>query len=253
MAITQEHSKLIFEHYESGDLDWLAKQVNKKKHAIEEWANKRGLVRKINIRRNGSLEPLLSGTLQSFYWLDFIAADGYIHKNGHLMVSQVEKDKDTIFRFAKFLNTSVYEFEQTTTFCKCKQYRVNICDIKIGRDIRKLFNIQDHLPKTYTGISLDFITNEDQAAAFLSGFIDGDGHLDKHSTYIIQCDKSWFDTFKILLSKLPKNMQNVYLALIYRKDRDKEFLNFYLRKSASNALVEFVKFNNLECSKRKFP
>jgi hypothetical protein len=58
-----------------------------------------------------------------------------------------------------------------------------------------MFNIQSNSPKTYTGISLDFIKTTKQAAAFLCGFIDGDGSLCKNGKiYKIECHKSWLET-----------------------------------------------------------
>jgi transposase len=253
--LSEEHEQLIYLHYEYGDLDWLSKELNKNKHAIQEWARKRGLKRKIDISRNGDMSSLISGTLESFYWLGFIAADGYIYTNGHLMVSQSEKDKDNVVRFAEYLKTKLYLMPSKTSGYKSNSdhYRVNICDKVIGCKIRKMFNVQSHSPKTYTGISLDFIKTEDQAAAFLCGFIDGDGSLNNSKSYHIQCHKSWFETFKVLVNKLPSNMDNISIRLIYRKDKDKTFSHMDLRKKSSKLIREFAKKHNLPVSKRKFP
>jgi len=254
--LNKETANLIIQNYEYGDLDLLSNLTGIKKHAISEWARRHGLKRKIDVTRNGSLEPLISGTIESFYWLGFIAADGYIYKNGHLMVSQSEKDKNIIEKLASYLNTSIYRYTpKDGSGYKNRSsvtYRVNISDKIIGNKIRDMFNIQSNLSKTYTGISLDFITNQNQAAAFLCGFIDGDGSLTSNKTYMIQCHESWFNTFKQLILKLPNEIKNCYLKITHQPSKKNPYVLFSLRKSASDSIRKFAKENNLPCSKRKF-
>ena len=255
-VLPKEQQDLIFEHYESGDFDWLAKKLGKRKKSITEWARKQGLKRKIEVKRRGNLEPLLSGTLESFYWLGFIAADGYIGKNGHLMVSQSIKDRDRVDELAKYLKTTVYEYKQKTDFSESSfdVFRVNVCDKVIGCKIRDMFNIQEDKPKTYTGISVDFINNENQAASFLCGIIDGDGSLHPSQNYKIQCHTSWMNTFNNLLKKLPQDISDHYSMKISKNPSKKNpYLYIYFKKSASDNIRKFAHNNNIPCSGRKFP
>jgi len=249
-SLSQEQIDLIFEHYEYGNFDWLSKVLGKSKHAITEWARKRGLARKVNVRRNGTMEPLINGSLESFYWLGFIAADGYIYKNGHLMVSQSEKDKSNSYRLAKFLETDVYVHTPSSWFENSSDaYRVNISDKKIGKQIREMFNIQDDSPKTYTGISLDFIKNQEQAISFLCGFIDGDGSLTKHGSYNIQCHKSWFETFVNLCELIPFESN---CRVRYEKSKKDSFAVLSFKKKESEQIRQFALSNKLPVSERKF-
>lgn len=252
--LPQEQLDLIRSEYPCGDLDILSQKLGKSKHAISELARKYGIKREIDITRNGSLLPLFGKDLVTFYWLGFIAADGYISKNGHLMVSQAEKDKDTIYKFAEFLGSSVYCYEsKTNPFIEnSTTYRVNVSDKKLGRKIREMFGLLPDQKKTYTSIKIDFIDTEDQAMAFLIGYLDGDGSLNG-KTYRVECYQTWYDTFKELVSKLPKFMHDkISLSIKYKKSHDKDYCIMRTNTSGGDYLRDFVKKHSLPASDRKF-
>lgn len=254
--LSEEESNLIYSEYPTGDLDALSKKLGKNKHAINEWARKRGIKRTIYIGRKGTLEPLFSKTLESFYWLGFIAADGYVSKTGHFMVSQAEKDKETLDKLAIYLNTNIYTMPAKTNGFKNTSvaYRINIADKVLGLKLRKMFGVRDDLPKTYTGIDLSFIKTKEQAAAFLIGYLDGDGSLNKnYLSYTVECHKSWYETLKILIQKLPSDMQNINLKIGFKKTHNKDYCQFRVKNDASKNIIKFAKDNNLPCSSRKFP
>lgn len=254
--LSKEIEDLIIREYPSGNLDELSQKLNKNKHAIGELARKRGVKRIICDTRNGTLEPLFSKTLESFYWLGFIAADGYVSKTGHFMVSQAEKDKETIDKLAVYLNTKVYIMpKQKTRFnSESVVYRVNVADKILGIKLRHMFGIRDDLPKTYTGIDLNFIKTKEQAAAFMVGYLDGDGSLSRGViSYTVECHKSWYETLKTLTNKLPKSMQNVNLRIKFKKSANKDYCLFSIRNNSSKSIIEFAHKNNLPCSSRKFP
>lgn len=253
--LPQDQLDLIKTEYPKGNLDELSKKLNKSKHAIGELARKNGIKREIDITRNGSLEPLFDKTLESFYWLGIIAADGYVSNRGHFMLSQSEKDKETIEKLAKYLKTSIYTMPQ-----KCSgydttsiHYRVNVSDKILGKKLREMFGLSDSCQKTRTGISLDFIESQDQATAFLIGFIDGDGSLNKKDgRYKIECHKSWYSTFEKLIVKLGKTFNNFSLVVRYVKSKNDSYVNFSIGATGSNLLRDFVTKNKLPASSRKF-
>lgn len=254
--LSEEHENLLLKMYPSGDFDLLAEKLGKNKHAISELARRRGLKREVCDQRKGTLEPLFSKTLESFYWLGFIAADGYISKTGHFMVSQSEKDKETIDKLAVYLNTSIYIVpRQKSGFdSEALIYRVNVADKVLGIKLREMLGIQDDLPKTYTGINLDFIKTEEQASAFFIGYLDGDGSLNKKSiSFTVECHASWYETLKKLMFKLPKEMQNINLRVSLKKSHNKDYCQLSVRNSSSLSLIKFAHENNLPCSSRKFP
>lgn len=252
--LPQNQLDLIKTEYPTGDLDKLSKKMGKNKHAIGELARKHGIKREIDITRNGSLEPLFSGSLESFYWLGLIAADGYVSKRGHFMLSQVEKDKETVDKLANYLGTSVYIMPTKKHGYNTNNthYRVNISDIVLGKKLREMFGLSDADQKTYTGISLDFIKTEEQAIAFLVGFIDGDGSKDKCGSYKIECHKSWYSTFEKLVIKLGKSFNDYRLSVNYVKSKNDSYSNFSIRTTGSKQLRKFVVDYNLPASSRKF-
>lgn len=252
-TISKEHEELLRKYYPTCDLDWLCKQMGKNKHAICMLAHSRGIKREVNDLRNGDMSPLLDGSLQSMYWLGFLAADGYISKTGHMLCSQSEKDKSNIYRFAEYLNTSVYIYKSNSGYnTKSKTYRVGLSHPEVALKIRDMMCIQKDRPKTYTGICLDFIESEDQAVAFLVGFIDGDGSLTDSKNYMIQCHESWLSTFEVLQNKLPKIFEDTYLRLRERKDKNMFVSVWGIRIAPSRYLRKFVEDKNLSCSDRKF-
>lgn len=250
--LTEDQVKLIEEMYPTGDLDILSQKLNKNKHAIEELARKRGIRRLVCTQRRGDLSPLFDKSLISMYWLGFIATDGYISKDGHLMISQSIKDKDSLDIMSEYLKTSVHEInvDHTTFKDKYKSYRISICDKVLGKKLRQMFGLSDGQTKTYDGIKLSFINNESQAIAFLVGCLNGDGSRQKTS-FRIECHNSWFLVYKDLLTKLPSNMLDISLSIQLKKSVSKEFCVLRTRKSTTDAIVDFAIKNQLPLAPRK--
>lgn len=259
MAKTDEaKSKLIFEHYPKGDLDLLCGQVGKSRHALEEWARRHGIKRLVSGTRNGDLTKLLDGTMQSYYWLGFYAADGYIAENGHFMCSQSEKDKELIINLAKYLETTIYNMPISN--CKTNypnrkpSYRVNVCDKKIGVQIREMFGIKIGEQKTYKTLNLDWMKDNDtKNIAFLIGFIDGDGYIHNASSIRIQCHKSQEDFFYSLKKKINHPLINE--SIIYqqfKKSHNDYYATWRFNIRPTKFLLNFINDNNLICSQRKW-
>jgi len=241
---------LIFSEYEYGDLNLLSKKLNKSIHAIQEWARKRGLKRKVSTKRKGKLSNLLDGSLLSFYFLGFFAADGYISKNGHFMLSQ--KHKEDIEPLANFLETEVKTIKKSPGYNNFyhMNYRVAIYDKRVGQQINFMFGIQDK--KTYTEIKLDFIKSSEQAMAFLIGYIDGDGSITK---YRIRCQshKNWFNVYKILHTKLDNSICNeIVLYLEYKNQQKDDFATLRIKSKGCKILKQFALENNLPIFQRKW-
>ena len=249
-ALGQREEDMLTELYPTEPMESLCRQMNKKPGAIHELARKRGIKRIINETRKGTLEPLFNKSIESYYWLGFISADGYVAKNGHFMISQSEKDKQNIEKLAEYLSSNIYVRTGKSGFNEnytC--YRINICDKVLGPKLNDLFGLKDGQKKTYTALSLDFIKTKDQATAFLCGVIDGDGSKQAKS-YRIQCHKSQLSTFTNLSNLLPKEVA-LQVSLKYRKDKDDFFCHADTLTKSSNYLREFCQKNNIG-STRKF-
>lgn len=241
MLTEKQKQQLIIENYEYGNLDELAKTINKKKHAIQEWARKRGLKRKISVKRMGNLSKLLNGSLESFYWLGFHAADGYISKNGHFMLSQARREHLELL--AKFLETEVKIINQSGSFSKAKiSYRVAIYDRKTGQYINNMFGIVTQ--KTYDVIKLDFLHTLEQVKSFFIGYTDGDGYINSHSIRL-QCHKNWYSVYQTLIDKLSDINGHYRLILEYKKSHNDSYATMCIRSKYSRELHTFAVENNL--------
>lgn len=245
-SFSKEKEALIRAEYPAGDLDLLAEKLNMKVHAISEWARKRNIKREIDIRRKGSLEPLFSETLESFYWLGYLAADGYVARLGHLMFSQSEKDKDSVYQFATYVGSNVYIYESKSGYVKTPRlvYRVNVCDLILGPKLRKMWGLSDTQTKTYSSITFDFIKTKEQAMAFLIGFFDGDGYRREVISGKIEVHASWFS----FLSKLSDKCE------LQRGPRTNKrgFVELPLLKQDFIALEAFIEEKQLQPNQRKW-
>lgn len=253
---SEEHIALLRREYEYGDLDLVVQKTGKRKKTIREYARRLGLVRRIQGNRKGTLAPLLSETLQSFYWLGFYAADGYISKGGHFQCGQRTKDKDRIDALAAFLKTGVYEIERAGIggFKPGRYFRVNVQDRVLGLQIRNLFKITNK--KTYDGIELEFMkTGDIRNVAFLVGFIDGDGNrLIRRTGIQATCHLAWKRVFHELIKKLPEQLHNQFTISEHtRKSDGRTYARLYIKARGTRMIVRWLVRSGLDCSKRKWP
>lgn len=249
--ISLRDENLIRELYPTKGADYVGKLLNKKPHAVSELARRLGVKCEVELSRKGDLSPLFNGSIQSFYWLGFIAADGYVSKDGHLLISQVEKDKETLDHMAEYLSTEVKIVEHKGGFKAGGRiaYRIGIKDLVLGRKIYDLFQIPLGQKKTYTPISVSFMKTQEQAMAFLCGFIDGDGSRYTNN-FKIECDLSQLEMFKNLMNLIPQ-YKGFLLKETYKKQQNKTFCLFSTNKELCNALIYFSKQHRLG-STRKF-
>lgn len=155
--------------------------------------------------RKGDLNPLLNDTPLSYYWLGFIAADGYISKTGHFQIS-TSKNINHLTQLANFLSAKITTNKFSKSSYKTNSlfyYRIAIKDKIIGVQIRNLLGIIDK--KTYNPISLNFFDNDIKFYSFLIGFIDGDGYIykgNKSWNIKIEIHQSWYNILKEIQQKV---------------------------------------------------
>lgn len=248
--LSEYEQRLIFENYEYGDFDLLSQRLGKSKHAISEWARKRGLKRRICVNRHGNLSRLLDGSHESYYWLGMYLADGYISKTGHFMLSQSVRDKQQIDRLAEFLGTNSYFIDrsQSNGYPNGKDaYRVNISDKKNGLTIRQMFNVTNK--KTYDNLSVNFQIDEIISRCIIIGFIDGDGHINKAGC----CSCIFNTTSSDCLLKLSL-VANIGVDHIrdWRKTDGKTYAKLYIDRVNVLKLKSFAMENLLPINHRKW-
>lgn len=245
-SLSEKDERLILDMYEYGDFDELSSLVGRSKHAISEWARKRGIKRQTNDKRKGDISILLNDSLQSFYWLGLLASDGYVSKDGHLMFSQGEKDKEIVESFASYVKSSVYEFKVESGYNTQprKIFRVNVKDTDVGTEIRRMWGMTDTDQKTYSSISPDFLKSEQQSMAFLIGFFDGDGYLTPNNVGKIEVHSNWLK----FLNKICNLVGLDYEGKINKRG----YARIFIKKSFMIRLKEFITVNNLTHNHRKW-
>lgn len=147
-------------------------------------------------KRKGNAEYLLGTTLDVYYWLGFIMADGHI-SNGRLAITLAYKDRAHLEKLAKNLNIEVKDSKDMT------KSTITIMDKKIFTVLCSLYNITNN--KTIIPCDITSLQNEN-LIAFSIGFIDGDGtiqqlHNRKDFHISIKNYHTWLDNLKHMFGK----------------------------------------------------
>src|SRR5690606_7825362 len=88
--------------------------------------------------RHNKLKNLLNNTDESFYWLGFIMADGYIAKDkSRLEITLCEKDLNHLEKFNKFINNNAIIHKHNKD--KFKLFRLSIRDLNTISEIINKF------------------------------------------------------------------------------------------------------------------
>jgi hypothetical protein len=195
-------------------------------------------------QRKGNLSPLLEETLNSYYWMGFIAADGCLYENGMLKITLSIKDKEHLLKLAKLLDTNVkisYRkggYKSHTPFVF-----LNLMDAKIGKEISQKFDL--HHNKTYNPPSTNIVDNWTKEAklAYILGYIDGDGHNNCNAIEI-ECHRSW----KLFLDYLMFSAGLLYSSKINKRG----YTKIRVMTKSFTQLKAFAIDNNLDVLTRKW-
>lgn len=158
--------------------------------------------------RLGSCEPLLQETIQAYYWIGFILADGHINDTKRLTVTLSDLDTLHLQKLGEFLNLpkeslKIRDIKNTNR----KRVTLSIMDSKNMKLISDKFNIVSN--KTYNPPNLDFYNKLpiDLFLALLIGFIDGDGTIQQRKKsntclFAIKNHNTWKDFLTMISNKL---------------------------------------------------
>lgn len=155
--------------------------------------------------KKGDCSILLTESLETYYWIGFILADGHIHNNVRLKVALAAKDKEHLLKLKAFLKVENYlEYPTYSEF--------SIMDSVILRKFCKKFSIEQN--KTEKAANLSRVSKTKLKALFI-GFIDGDGSINKQSNrddhcLQIKCHAAWLDNLT-LFSKQFLQRDQAYL------------------------------------------
>lgn len=209
---------------------------------------KKGHTLNDNVVRNNSLDKLIKEkTLQSFYWIGFILADGCFYKN-KFELGLAKKDLEVLESFSNYINykNKIMYRENTNS------YRISFSNSKSIPEFMKEYNISYR--KTYNPVNFDKFNknySEDLLYALLIGIIDGDGNIQNNGSpnanvITITFHKNWINFYEKLLDFLdiPKHIS-------LRKNSNTCVIRIY-NKEIINRFVNLIIENNLFYIKRKW-
>lgn len=196
------------------------------------------------------LIKLLDESLQSYYILGFMFADGSF-KGNRLVFRLQKKDKEIVDKIINFINPSI------NSNCSKVDYGFSCMDSYTIQILRKLYNIKND--KTYNPCDISSI-NDDKFISFLIGFIDGDGNIghrtDNEAVRItIKLHKSWINNLNEMSTKLYTyfNVRKIPKAglVTYKNGRQYSNIIFGNRK-VIYGLKKFIILNKLFVLDRKW-
>lgn len=194
---TDEEDLLLINNYTIGTKDELIQLLSGRTYdAIKLRAAKLGVKKEIGIcQRNNNVEILLNGSLQSYYWIGFILADGHIENNKRLAIYLSIKDKDHLDKFARYINTKTFPISNN----KIGLTAQHISAIPILCDIFDIKSNKTENPPDFSS----YIISDNQLLALIIGFIDGDGsitNVHKREDFMlrIKVHSSWIDNLEFI-------------------------------------------------------
>ncbi len=206
---TNEEIKILEENYEFGSKELLLSKLHGRDYGTIKWkANKLGLKKKQAVQIKSDLSVLLDNSSETFYWIGFLMADGYMnHKQKRICLEISKKDELHLLKFSNFIkcaNINYSSFESKSPSGKSyikKMCKVSAADKYMVPKIIEKFNFKPR--KTYNPPFLNYLNNDiDLCISFIVGFIDGDGTISsiKRNPNLcelsIRCHVSWLDNLQ---------------------------------------------------------
>lgn len=177
---------------------WVALQQQAKKLGIRRIADERKDKKTTNLKR------LLDGTMESFYWLGFLLADGNFRGKRSVRCELSTKDYQHLEKLAKYLNTTVkYPNKRNSILFE-------IYDIDVVPKIIELLGLKHNKIKTYSCPKIETLLklNQSELFALFIGFIDGDGYIKRNNqscTYLIISNHvSWKPFYDLMIQQFKK-------------------------------------------------
>lgn len=240
-------------------------KLGRKWHTIREYARRRGLSlnnfkdergKTINNKNKPSLYPLTLEENQSYYWMGYLLADGYMHKGlGQIVVCATITDKEHLSKYAEYLNSKVkiYFYKFGKIHEPKETARVAVGDMINAKIIETKFDWKNN--KTYNPpdvrILSETLDTYEKFLSYLIGFIDGDGFINKkHFTCRIVNHASYLEVYNYFVKKC------VEWDIIKTKTRPRintnGYVGFTFPQKAVMKMKKFIDSNYLPILDRKW-
>lgn len=199
------------------------------------------------VRKNSLNRLIEDESLQTFYWVGFLIADGSFYNKGKFELGLAEKDVEVLEEFSKYIDYQNKLMYREGT----KSYRISFSNSKDVPKFMEKYGFK--LRKTYNPIDFSIYNKytKGQLMALLIGIIDGDGHIANNGSsgafaITITAHTSWEQFYIDLLTYL-----DLSHSIVHRKEGNCLTIRMY-RKEIIQDLVNLINTNNLFHLKRKW-
>lgn len=174
--------------------------------------------------KKNNIDFLMQESLESYYWLGFIFADGHI-SNGRLIIGLSKQDSNHLQKLADKLSCKL-----SIKNNKCSIGVMDKKKIKILVDKYNISNIKTYIPPNIYNIT------GDNLIAFKIGFIDGDGSIKnvykrKDFNIIIKCHSNWKDNLLHMFGNAKINNSGYACSYITNTEHCKFLKEFAIKNN----------------------
>lgn len=197
---TEEENQRLRDNYQLSKADLLKLFPYRSPQAVNIQAYKLGLRKEHNEYCKSECSILLQESLETYYWIGFILADGHISNQFRLIVTLAILDIGHLRKLANFLSVeNIRETDKNTKVTLAVQDKLWLKRVKEKFDIKN--------DKTYYPPNLDWIVDDNLFLAMLVGYIDGDGCIKyqtnrKDTSICIHIHSSWLPFLKMIKYKI---------------------------------------------------
>ena len=170
--------------------------------------------------RKHKLQNLINGSLEAYYWLGFLLADGHFSKTNRLVVALQQSDRNHLEKMKTFLGVGEVTIRESKLNPPVAQY--SVMDVGTLRFLKERFAIVSN--KTISPPNLISLTPEELFAVSI-GFIDGDGAIQfptgrTDAQLAVKCHAAWKNTLEYIF-KVPVRINSAGYAYFCITDNTK--------------------------------
>lgn len=184
---------------------------------------------------------IFTESLNSYYWLGFLLADGHFSKNKVIEVNLALADLEHLEKFKKFTksNNPITIETKSHGFNKDKpSARFRICDQHNIRYLCNKFNITNHKTKNPPLLRIPEMT-DNQFLALVIGYIDGDGYICKrrnHYELTLTVHVNWLDNLRLI-----ENNIRIITGIGYKNNLSKITKRGFARLCLNSKVIIYLK------------
>lgn len=255
MKWSTTHIEFLKDNHDRFNYSALSNLMGRSSDAIRHKAKELGLKSRFNGNKSNDLTFLNDASIESFYWMGFLIADGTFDAKMHgmrLRVSQV--DRPHIQQLADRIKTTLKEGHRSGYTGDSSLVGLNAYDTTILPKLANRFDIRRNKTENPPNFKL-YNFSDDEILAILIGFIDGDGCVyvspRGHVRISILIHPTWRENLRFINTFI-----HSYFKLASKTEPQITRSGYaYLclsRKIIIDGLSVFIKNNNLPVLKRKW-